>query len=462
MKYGRDKEDVARKELAMKLNKEIKPCGLFIDNENSFLGASPDGLIEENGLVEIKCPLSAEHLTAEEAIKTLPFLKGIFDKKDPHKMNRNHRYFYQVQGQLNITEREYCIFAVWTPKSIKILHISTDNEFWKNEMLPFLTRFYYECMFPEIVDSRHNRHMPIRDPLYIIEAKEKAVKEKISRKNIRQNIIVNEDFLEKRKRFKSNVLPIEATNTAIAAAMDIEQDDDCIIVSYSNNKHDITKDDMERHEKILNLIASLSIVKDNILPIDSKISDESLDRFLRVVRETSDFETQSVQYLEFPHMIAASDSNKSLQIIGGNCSDHWRCIFFNGTKLYVYDSLPGCTYEKLVAKEKNYIHLRYPTIKQGNIIFENVQTQPDGISCGIYAAAFATTIALGGNPCEQKYSKNVKCMREHFFKIIEGNKLLHFPMCLAPPPLPRNNAEASFPGGRSQVTAKITRWGFSQ
>ncbi|XP_029659972.1 uncharacterized protein LOC115233600 [Formica exsecta] len=435
MKYGRDNENVARKELAMKLNKAIKLCGLFIDNENPFLGVSPDGLIEENGLVEIKCPLSAEHLTAEEAIKTLPFLKGIFDKKDPHKMNRNHRYFYQVQGQLNITEREYCIFAVWTPKSIKILHISTDNEFWKNEMLPFLTRFYYECMLPEIVDSRHNKHMPIRDPLYITEAKEKAAKEIISRKNIRQNIIENEDFLEKRKRFKSNVLPIEATNTAIAAAMDIEQDDDCIIVSYSNNKHDITKDDMERHEKILNLIASLSIVKDNILPIDSKISDESLDRFLRVVRETSDFKTQSVQYLEFPHMIAASDSNKSLQIIGGNCSDHWRCIFFNGTKLYVDDSLPGCTYEKLVAKEKNYIHLRYPTIKQGNIIFEKVQTQPDGISCGIYAAAFATTIALGGNLCEQKYSKNVKCMREHFFKIIEGNKLLHFPMCLGPPPL---------------------------
>jgi len=63
------------------LNKEIKPCGLFIDTENSYLGASPDGLIDENGLVEIKCPLSAENLTAEEAIQTLTSLKNIFDKK---------------------------------------------------------------------------------------------------------------------------------------------------------------------------------------------------------------------------------------------------------------------------------------------------------------------------------------------------------------------------------------------
>jgi len=98
MKYGREREKIARKDLAKILKKEIKPCGLFIDIENPFLGASPDGLIDEDGLVEIKCPLSAEHLTAEEAIKTLPQLKGIFDKKNPDKMNKNHRFFYQVQG----------------------------------------------------------------------------------------------------------------------------------------------------------------------------------------------------------------------------------------------------------------------------------------------------------------------------------------------------------------------------
>lgn len=79
MKYGRDQEEVARKELAAKLNKNIKPCGLFINYENPCLGATPDGLIDENDLVEIKCPLSAEHLTAEEAIETLHPLKGIFD-----------------------------------------------------------------------------------------------------------------------------------------------------------------------------------------------------------------------------------------------------------------------------------------------------------------------------------------------------------------------------------------------
>ncbi|KYN05017.1 hypothetical protein ALC62_04094, partial [Cyphomyrmex costatus] len=100
MKYGRDMEKVAKQELSKILKKDIKPCGLFIDSNNPWLGASPDGLLEEDGLVEIKCPLSAENLTAEEAIHTLPRLKGIFDKKDLNAMNRNHRFFYQIQGQL--------------------------------------------------------------------------------------------------------------------------------------------------------------------------------------------------------------------------------------------------------------------------------------------------------------------------------------------------------------------------
>ncbi|KAL0130306.1 hypothetical protein PUN28_002141 [Cardiocondyla obscurior] len=86
------------------------------------------------------------------------------------------------------------------------------------------------------------------------------------------------------------------------------------------------------------------------------------------------------------------------------------------------------TYDSLAAKEKNYIRLRYPTVRQCNIIFEKVDVQPDAISCGIYAAAFATTVALGDNPCNIKYSKNVKCMRQHFMTVIEGNELLPFPI----------------------------------
>jgi len=45
----------------------------------------------------------------------------------------------------------------------------------------------------------------------------------------------------------------------------------------------------------------------------------------------------------------------------------------------MYDSLPGCTYDKLIAKEKNYIQFCYPKISQSDIIFEKVEAQPDDI-----------------------------------------------------------------------------------
>lgn len=425
MKYGREKEEIARKELALQINKEIKICGLFIDCKNPWLGASPDGLIDEDGVVEIKCPPSAELLTAEEAIKTLPQLRSIFDKKNPDRMNQNHRFFYQVQGQLNITQREYCIFAIWTPKSIKTVRVSRDIDFWKNEMQPLLTRFYKECMLPEILDSRYNRHMPIRNPKYILEAQENACRKKINRKVNEVNIDNDNDANS--KRIKRDVLSTETVNTDSIAILDADQDNDCIIVSCSSKKRDLTDEDMGRCKKFLDeFIAPLSEVTENVLPIDSKLNDGSLDRFLRVVRDTSCFETQSVLYLEYPDMIVGS-INKSVQIIGGNCTDHWRCIFFDGTKLRVYDSLPGCTYDKLAPKEKQYIRLRYPKVSESEIIIEKVQTQPDGTCCGIYAAAFATTVALGGNPCDEKYSSNAECMRQHFIKIIELNRLMPFP-----------------------------------
>ncbi|KYN18870.1 hypothetical protein ALC57_08800 [Trachymyrmex cornetzi] len=427
MKYGRDREEVAKEQLAAKLNKEIKSCGLFIDSENPCLGCTPDGLIDEDGVVEIKCPQSAEHLTVEKAVETLAPLRAIFNKKDPEKMNRNHKYFYQIQGQLNITKRDYCVFTIWTPKSMKIIHVNKDNAFWKKKMLLRLIRFYYECMLPEIVDNRYNKNMPIRDPGYILQAQGDAAK-KINRK--KRTYSIESDNAIEEKKCKSD---ISLTETAIPAAVDVvkieqdDDDDDCVIISYDNEYY-VTEADMARQRKFLDdNIPSLSSVKENVLPTYSKLNDESLDRFLRVVRETSSFETQSVLYLKYPHIIQASHSDKSIQIIGGNCTDHWRCIYFDGIKLHVYDSIPGCTYNKLAAKEKNYIHLRYPNVKPSDIIFEKVVAQPDGTCCGIYAAAFATTVALGGNPCNEKYCKNVKCMRQHFTQIIESNKLIPFP-----------------------------------
>lgn len=143
------------------------------------MGASPDGLIENNGIVEVKCPSSAEKMTPHEAAckGKAPYLK--YDKKQSQiiGINKKHVYYYQVQGQLHVTGREYCLFAVWTPLGLHIETVFRDDQFWKQEMEPKLSKFYFDCLLPELIDPRFPRSMPIRNPDWILQAQE-AIKTK--------------------------------------------------------------------------------------------------------------------------------------------------------------------------------------------------------------------------------------------------------------------------------------------
>lgn len=56
-------------EVANYLGVPIEKCGLFIDTDHPYLGASPDGLIGDKRVVKIKCPSSTKDMTPEDAIK---------------------------------------------------------------------------------------------------------------------------------------------------------------------------------------------------------------------------------------------------------------------------------------------------------------------------------------------------------------------------------------------------------
>ncbi|KAL5239151.1 hypothetical protein ACI65C_006561 [Semiaphis heraclei] len=80
-------------------------------------------------------------------------------------LKKNNCYYYQVQGQLNITQRRLCYFVVWTPKGLVVDKIYRDEEFWKNNVEPQATRFFMESLVPEIIDSRFDRGLPMRSGL---------------------------------------------------------------------------------------------------------------------------------------------------------------------------------------------------------------------------------------------------------------------------------------------------------
>ncbi|XP_076289824.1 uncharacterized protein LOC143213653 [Lasioglossum baleicum] len=178
--YGRKYEHTALEELASREGITITECGLFIDASIPYLGASPDGVIDDDGIVEIKCPYTAENVTPEEAIQSVQAVKTMFTDSTGTALRKTHRYFYQVQGQLHITGRKYCIFCVWTRKGIKSIRVDRDDEFWKLQMEPKLSRFYLNCMLPELVDPRRLRQRPIREPQYLLDEHAELMRKRVA------------------------------------------------------------------------------------------------------------------------------------------------------------------------------------------------------------------------------------------------------------------------------------------
>jgi len=97
MTWGTEQEPAARAAYERVTGTSVEETG-FICHDTLMAGCSPDGLIDWDGLIEIKCPFnSAVH------IETL--LNGMPADHIP-----------QVQGQLWITGREWCDFVSYDPR----------------------------------------------------------------------------------------------------------------------------------------------------------------------------------------------------------------------------------------------------------------------------------------------------------------------------------------------------------
>ena len=144
-------------------------------------------------------PNQRRTLRQKKLLNKFPLSGACSQRNTGISMSKTHHYFYQVQGQLHITDIKYCIFCLWTPKGLKSIKVERDDAFWKREMEPKLVQFYLECMLPELIDSRHNRCMTIRKPQFILaeRAKEKPKSLKKRKRSPSKN---NESIVTVRRR----------------------------------------------------------------------------------------------------------------------------------------------------------------------------------------------------------------------------------------------------------------------
>jgi putative phage-type endonuclease len=114
IQWGVEKEPDARAAYEEAVGMFVVEVGFIPHNTISMAGASPDGLVGDGGLVEIKCPNTATH------IDTL--LSGFVPNK----------YINQMQWQMACTGRQWCDFVSFDPRmpegmQIWIKRVDRDN-----------------------------------------------------------------------------------------------------------------------------------------------------------------------------------------------------------------------------------------------------------------------------------------------------------------------------------------------
>lgn len=129
MQWGTDTEPQARAMYEFETGLDVVETGFVPHPELDGTGASPDGLVGDNGLVEIKCPNTATHIET---------LRG-------SKIDR--KYLLQMHWQMICTGRDWCDFVSFDPRllfemQIHIRRVERDADLSKeitDEVTQFIT-----------------------------------------------------------------------------------------------------------------------------------------------------------------------------------------------------------------------------------------------------------------------------------------------------------------------------------
>jgi len=123
--YGTLHESLATMEYFGKTGNFVEECGFIVHPEHDWLGASPDGLIDNDGVIEIKCPF------------------GLRDKKEPEFKTaiQQPHYYAQMQIEMAVTGRKWCDFYQWTKHSDSLERVEFSQD-WFDKNLPALKAFY--------------------------------------------------------------------------------------------------------------------------------------------------------------------------------------------------------------------------------------------------------------------------------------------------------------------------------
>jgi putative phage-type endonuclease len=172
--YGNDNESIALADYELKFNRKVELTGFHTYED--WLGASPDGLINDDGLIEIKCPYGQRD-------KNPPEFKSI---------DYQSHYWMQIQIQLLVTGCQWCHFYQWSAHGY-MLETVQFNQLAIEEYLPKLKDFHNEYLIERAQAQKYleekrkqvrcegqvDRYLMIADQIKELEAEKKRLLDEI-------------------------------------------------------------------------------------------------------------------------------------------------------------------------------------------------------------------------------------------------------------------------------------------
>lgn len=140
IEHGVETEPIARDWYEKEYGVKVEQVGLAVPKWDYRIGGSPDGLVGENGMIEIKCPVS--------------MYQGLIDKIDFASLETRNRdsefrvppshiwtsHYDQMQGCMAILGRDCCDYVVY----------STGDESVYTERIPFNKDYWWKTLYPRI------------------------------------------------------------------------------------------------------------------------------------------------------------------------------------------------------------------------------------------------------------------------------------------------------------------------
>lgn len=145
MQWGTDQEPFARAAYEAAQGVMVEEVGFMSHPTIEMAGASPDGLVGEDGMVEIKCP------------NTAGMIEALLTQKVPAK------YLAQMQLQMACAGRQWCDYVVFDPRmpakaQLFVKRVLRDNDFIKEmetEIVKFLSEVEAQVQqLNQIIESK--------------------------------------------------------------------------------------------------------------------------------------------------------------------------------------------------------------------------------------------------------------------------------------------------------------------